>query len=141
MMNTEKEIEQKFFPKKISYMQLFAEHKYEEAWKECLSAVDVFPEPKYEQPLMYIWIEDIVRYSIETKQFDIGNKYVPLLMITGQKRCDDGTRECWIGKLAYEQNNFLTAKQFLLIAYEKNKTKHLFKGKENKKYIDFIKEK
>lgn len=37
-------------------------------------------------------------------------------------------------KLAYEQNEFIVAKQFLKIAYEKNKGKYLIKGKENEKY-------
>lgn len=106
-------------------------------WDYCLHTFDMFPEPVYEQPLAYLLVEDIVKYSIETRQYETGNKFAPLLLITGKGRCDDGARELWIGKLAYEQNEFIVAKQFLRIAYEKNKGKYLFKGKENEKYKKF----
>lgn len=70
----------------------------------------------YEQPLVYLLVEDIVKYSIETRQYEIGNKFALLLLITGEGRCDDGARELWIGKLAYEQNDINLPHNFRLIS-------------------------
>lgn len=79
MTEAEKKIENDFFDRKIKYMDLFKGKKYEEAWDFCLHTFDMFSEPMYEQPLVYLLVEDIVKYSIETQQYEIGNKYLELI--------------------------------------------------------------
>lgn len=139
MNNEERQMEMEFFPKKLAYMELFKNKKENEAWQLCRDVWDIFPEPKYEQPLFYLLVEDIVKYSIETKCYDIGNKYVAMLFITGLTRVDSGDKEFLAGKLAYAQGEFKMAKQYFQIAYKKSAGR-LLKGKENTEYKKLIKE-
>lgn len=135
-----KEMEDKFFKYKFEYMDLFEEGDVEGALKLLCKVWHWFPEPKVQQDLFYLLIEDFIEICTEAKKFDLANKYISLLFVTGLKRVDDGKREFIAGKLAYEQGEMELAKQLFYIADAKSEGA-LFRGKENKKYKEFIRKK
>lgn len=137
-MMSEREMEALFFGIKIEYDSLFKKQQYEAAWKMCLDMWEKFPDPKYKQPLSYLWIEDVVNHGIETKQFALANKYIGFLFISDLERADAGDREYLAGKLAYEQGEIELAKELFLRSYEKEPSGMYFKGKENEKYRDLV---
>lgn len=135
-----KKMEDKFFKDKFKYMDLFEEGDVDGALKLLWKVWEWFPEPKVKQDLFYLLIEDFIEICTAAKKFDLANKYISLLFVTGLKRVDDGTREFIAGKLAYEQGEMEVAKQLFYITDTKSDG-YLFRGKENKKYKDFIRKK
>lgn len=135
-MISEKEMEDIFFDAKMEYDDLFEKKQYDVAWKMCLEVWEKFPEPKYKEPMSYLWIEDVINHSIETKQFEFANKYIGFLFIADLERCDSGDREYLAGKLAFEQGEVELAKELFQRSYEKEPSGMFFKGKENEKYRD-----
>lgn len=135
-----KKIEDKFFKDKFKYMDLFEEGDIDGALKLIGEVWKWFPEPKVEQDLFYLLIEDFIEICTAAKKFDLANKYISLLFVTGLKRVDDGKREFIAGQLAYEQGEMELAKQLFYIADAKSEGA-LFRGKENKKYKEFIRKK
>ncbi len=135
-----RQMEDIFWEAKIEYDDLFKKKQYDIAWEECLKVWEKFPNPKYKEPMSYLWIEDIINHAIETKQFELANKYIGFLFIADLERCDIGDREYLAGKLAFEQGEIELAKQLFRRAYEKEPSGMCFKGKENEKYRNLIKD-
>ena len=44
----------------------FENGEYDGAWKLCMDAWDLLPEPKYKQSISWFMVLDIVKYAIET---------------------------------------------------------------------------
>lgn len=137
-MSTEKEFEKEFFKKEIEYMDLVDEGNIEEALRMIKNMYDIFPEPKVEQDLFYILIEDLIKICIKSKKYELGNQYISLLFVSGVKRVDYGEKEFWAGALAYEQGLVDIAKEMFNIANYKSDGR-LFKNKQNKKYKSLLK--
>lgn len=135
-----RQMEDIFWEAKIEYDDLFKKKQYDIAWKECMKVWEKFPNPKYKEPMSYLWIEDIINHAIETKQFELANKYIGFLFIADLERCDVGDREYLAGKLAFEQGEIELAKQLFRRSYEKEPSGMCFKGKENEKYRNLVKE-
>ncbi|NMM62973.1 hypothetical protein HBE96_09705 [Clostridium sp. P21] len=133
-----KQMEDQFFKNKFKYMDMFEEGDIDGALKLLWEVWEWFPEPKVEQDLFYLLVEDLINIYIETKKFDLANKYISLLFVAGLKRVDDGTREFIAGRLAYEQGEMSLAKQLFYITNSKSSGR-MFRGKENKKYRELIK--
>ena len=67
---------------------------------------------------MYYWyLDDILKYSGETKKYDIGSKYVDIFMKTDKSRVENGEREFTVGKFYYEKGEMELAAKYLRIPY------------------------
>lgn len=136
-MLRDKEFEDMFFDKKMSYMELFEEGKIEEGIELLKETWQLFTEPKISNDLFYLILEDVINLCINLKKFDVANKYISLLIVAGLNRADGGEKEFIAGKLAYEQGELDIAKELFYVSQLKCKGR-LFKGKENKKYRDML---
>ena len=87
---------------KNDWTRLFEEGNCDEAWKICMEAWDLLPEPKYKQPMSWFVVTNIVKYGIETKRVAYADKFLALLFICALDRADSEDREFWAGRLAYE---------------------------------------
>ncbi|OOM11705.1 hypothetical protein [Clostridium saccharobutylicum] len=133
-----KEFEKKFFGREMEYMDLFEEGDIDGALKMIQETWDIFSEPKIDQDLFYILIEDLIKICTKSGRYELGNQYISLLFVSGMKRADYGEKELVAGILAYEQGKLEIAKEMFYIANYKSDGE-LFRNKENKKYKELIK--
>ena len=135
---TNSEIEDKFFEYQDEYMDLVEEGNIEKALQKIKEFWDYLPEPKTIQDMSFLLLEDFFNICIESKRFELVNKWISLMFISDLERLDDGEREFIAGKLAYEQGNLEIAKELFVISNIKCEGS-LFEGKDVKKYRDLLK--
>ena len=141
MKNQEKELENRIFDILMESEELIKNGDYERGWELIESSISLFPEPKYENDLLYLVVSEMANYALISNNYSIITKYMNILFITGLDRADNGERESLVGKIEYELGHMETAKQLLKVALAKRKAINYFKGKENEKYLKLAKEK
>ena len=134
------DFEKKFFGHEVIYEELFEQGKIDEAWEKLFDTAKIFDDSKESESMYYLYLDDILKYSIETNRLDIGDKYVDTFLKTDLARADKGVREFKAGVFYYEKGEKELAAKYLKIAYGISTARHWFNGKDNKKYKDFIKE-
>lgn len=135
---TEKEIEDLIFDLENEWMEKFEEGAYDEAWKLCMEAWDVLPEPKYKQPMSWFVVTGIIKYSIETKHFEYADKFLGLLFICDLDRSDSEDREFWAGRLAYEKGDMDIAKELFTRSLEKGNGYGYINDPKNRIYKELV---
>ena len=135
---TEKEAEDLIFDMKNDWTLLFEEGNCDKAWKICMEAWDLLPEPKYKQPMSWFVVTDIVKYGIETKRLAYADKFLALLFICALDRADSEDREFWAGRLAYEKGDIGIAKELFARSLEKGKGYGLINRPENREYKELV---
>ena len=117
----------------------FEEGAYGETWKLCMDAWDLLPEPKYKQDISWFIVTDIIKYSIETKQYEYADRFLGLLFICDLDRADTGEREFWAGRLAYAKGDMNIAKELFALSLEKGKKgRGIITRKENQVYKELV---
>lgn len=134
---TAEELENLVWDMKLKWTSKFKEGEYEEAWKVCMDTWRLLPEPKYKEPASWDIVPDIVKYSIETKNFEYADKFIGLLYICDLDRADSGEREFWAGRLAYAKGDMDIAKELLACSLEKSGGFGIITHKENRVYKEF----
>ena len=122
----------------MEYMTLYEEGKIDEALKLIKEVGDSFDEPKVDQDLFYLLMEDFINICIESGKIELANKYISLLFASGRGRVDYGDKEFIAGKLAYAQNDIFLTKELFYMASLKSEGA-LLKGNVNKKFRELIK--
>lgn len=135
---TEREIEDLMFDMRCKWTSMFEEGKSDEAWKLCMDAWDLLPEPKYKQPESWFVVTNIVKYGIETKHFEYAEKFLGLLFICDLERVDFGEREFWAGRLAYAKGDMDIAKELFTYSLEKSEGYGIILSAENRVYKEFV---
>ena len=135
---TEKEAEDLIFDMKNDWTLLFEEGSCDKAWKICMEAWDLLPEPKYKQPMSWFVVTDIVKYAIKTKRLAYADKFLALLFICALDRADSEDREFWAGRLAYEKGDIGIAKELFARSLEKGKGYGLINRPENREYKELV---
>ena len=134
------DFEKKFFGYEAIYEELFEHGKVDEAWEKLFDTAKIFDDSKESESMYYWYLDDILKYSIETNRFDIGDKYIDIFMKTDLARADKGVREFRAGVFYYEKGEKELAAKYLRVTYGISTARWCFNGKDNKKYKDFIKE-
>ena len=134
------DFEKKFFEHEAIYEELFEQGKIDEAWAKLFDTAKIFNDSEESESMYYWYLDDILKYSGETKKYDIGSKYVDIFMKTDKSRVENGEREFTVGKFYYEKGEMELAAKYLRIPYNISTSRCLFNGRDNKKYKDFIKE-
>ena len=135
---TKTEIEDKFFDYQDEYMELFEEGNIQQALEKIREFWLFLPQPRIMQDMSFLLLEDFFNICIQSKKFDLANKWISLIFISDLERLDDGEREFIAGNLAYEQGNLEIAKELFIISNVKCEG-CLFEGKDVKKYRDLLK--
>lgn len=116
----------------------FENGEYDGAWKLCMDAWDLLPEPKYKQSISWFMVLDIVKYAIETKHIEYADKFIGLLFICALNRADSGEREFWAGRLAYAKGDTDIAKELFALSLEKSEGRGIISRKENQIYKELV---
>lgn len=134
----ERELEDLIFDMENEWVLQFEKGNYEKAWKLCMKAWDLLPEPKYKQSMSWFVVVDIVKYGIETNNFEYAEKFLGLLFINDLDRIDSGEREFWAGRLAYEKGYQDIAKELFTLSLEKSQGFGIITQKENQVYRKLV---
>ena len=97
------DFEKKFFEHEAIYEELFEQGKIDEAWEKLFDTAKIFNDSEESESMYYWYLDDILKYSGETKKYDIGSKYVDIFMKTDKSRVENGEREFTVGKFYYEK--------------------------------------
>ena len=135
---TERELEDLIFDMECNWTDMFKEEKYDEAWKVCMEAWELLPEPKYKQSMSWFVVTGIIKYGIETKRFEYAEKFLGLLFICDLDRADSENREFWAGRLAYAKGDMDIAKELFARSLEKGGGYGLITKKENQIYRELV---
>lgn len=135
---TKNEIEDKFFDYEDEYMELFEEGNVDKALEKIREMWDFLPNPKMMQDMSFLLLEDFFNICIDSKKFDLANKWISLMFVSDLERLDDGFREFIAGRLAYEQGNLECAKELFIISNIKCEGV-LFNGNDVKKCRELLK--
>ena len=135
---TEREFEDLIFKMRCKAVSKFEEGAHDEAWKILMDAWDLLPEPKYKQSESWFVVTYIVKYGIETKQFDYAEKFLGMLFICGLNRADSEDKEFWAGRLAYAKGDMDIAKELFARSLEKGGGYGLIAQKENQIYRELV---
>lgn len=135
---TERELEDLIFDMERKWTDMLKEEKYDEAWKVCMEAWELLPEPKYKQSMCWWVVIGIIKYGIETKRFDYAEKFLGLLFICGLNRADSEDKEFWAGRLAYAKGDMDIAKELFARSLEKGGCYGLIAQKENQIYRELV---
>lgn len=103
-----------------------------------MDAWDALPTPKYKQPMSWWVVLGIVKYAIETKQFEYADKFLGLLYICALDRKDLGDREFWAGRLAYAKGDMDIAKELFDFSLAKSEGIGDITLKENQVYKELV---
>lgn len=65
------DFEKKFFGHAAIYDELFEQGKIDEAWEKLFDTAKIFDDSKESESMYYWYLDDILKYSIETNRFDM----------------------------------------------------------------------
>lgn len=117
---------------------LYEKGKLHQARDALFKAWDILPENKYIYDESYWIVAFILDLSIDIHDIDMANKWVDKIFKCDLERQDDGDREMWAGKVAYESGKVDEAKKFFKIAIKKSEGR-CFWEERNKKYLAVLK--
>ncbi len=121
-------------------MQNYEEQRnknYENAIKLLFEAWDKIPNNKYEYPLCYSIIMNILSVAIDANYVDIMLEWVDKIFYANLDRFDDGDRELWAGRVAYETGDKDKALEYFKVAVKKSGGR-CFYYDEDMKYKQFL---
>lgn len=133
--------------KKLSkkYMKLMDKantlYEKEELYQErevLFEAWDILPENKYIYDESYWIVVFIIDLSIKLHDMNTASEWVDKIFKCDLERIDDGDREMWAGKVAYELQKIDEAQHYFEIAYKKSEGR-CFIEEGNEKYLSVIK--
>lgn len=106
--------------------------KMNEAW-------NAIPYPRVNYDESYHLVKKIINICIMTKQPENAYKWVNICFIADLERIDTGEREFLAGKVAFECNDLINAKELFFIANQKSGGRCF--GPKDGKYLKFFKSK
>jgi tetratricopeptide (TPR) repeat protein len=115
----------------------FDNHNFEKSITFLEEAWGNLPEPKviYDESYLIVW--DILATAIKINDQEKMKKWVNLIFVTDPERGDNGERDLWAGKVAYEIGDFIKAKEYFNIANRKSDGRCF--GPNDGKYLKFFK--
>lgn len=135
---TQNEFDNLIFKIRCESVSKFEEGDYDEGWKLCMEAWDMLPEPKYKQPESWFVVTNIIKYSIETKNFEYADRFLGLLFICALERADSEDREFWAGRLAYAKGDMDIAKELFARSLEKGNGYGYINDSKNRIYKELV---
>lgn len=101
-----------------------------EAWK-------LLPEDKYIFDESYWIVAFILDLSMKLDDMKTADEWVDKIFKCDLERIDDGDREMWAGKVAYESGKVEEARKYFEIAYKKSEGR-CFVEEGNEKYLSVL---
>jgi tetratricopeptide (TPR) repeat protein len=100
--------------------ELWESKEYKESINKLVQAWELLPNDKnqYEESYHIVW--GILDISILIHDIETMNKWVDKILYADPERFDDGEKEMWVGKVAFESGDFEKAKEYFRIASKKS---------------------
>lgn len=136
-MNTflNKKLEAQVEDLRLACIDFYRNQDFEKSAQYLLKAWDLLPSPKVTYPESYHIAEYLIATYLKTQDFKRIKYWLKMLYLCDLKRAEGGEREYLSAMVAFEEQDWDTAKYYFWIAYEKSDGR-IFKERE-KKYIDF----
>jgi tetratricopeptide (TPR) repeat protein len=100
---------------------------------------DKLPDDKVEYDESFIIVWGILNISILSKDTERMKKWVDKIFVADPERGDNGERDLWAGKVAYELGDLSKAREYFEVANKKSRGRCF--GTKDGKYLKFYKTK